>query len=104
MEEPQTGVIALTEQQQSRIASLLLVPAEDLSSLFTQLQDGSQVNAALPQLIQYLNQRATQEPAVPWKEQAEEAKAALGTEKINMGKMMTCKGHETPGVLANTVI
>jgi len=76
----------LSDQQKSRISKLLSVPVEDMSHLLDQLQDSTKATDAFQQLVQYLDVRAVQEPAESWKDQAEEAKAALSTEKINFGK------------------
>ncbi|GJJ72146.1 nucleoprotein TPR [Entomortierella parvispora] len=73
----------LSDQQKSRISKLLSVPVEDMSRLLDQLQDGSKATDAFQQLVQYLDEKAVQEPDESWKDQAEEAKAALSTEKIN---------------------
>jgi hypothetical protein len=86
MEDSQTTMTP-TDQQRTRISKFLSVPVEDLSRLLEQLHDGSQTPLALQQLIQHLDEKAVQEPAESWKEQAEEAKAALSTEKINFGKL-----------------
>ncbi|KAF9922276.1 hypothetical protein FBU30_007622 [Linnemannia zychae] len=83
MEVTPTG-ITLNDQQRDRIASLLALGVQEVASIFQQLQDGSQAAAASAKLLQQLDVRATQlAGAESWKEQAEESKATLATEKIN---------------------
>ncbi|KAF9290373.1 hypothetical protein BGZ88_007372 [Linnemannia elongata] len=83
MEVTPTG-ITLNDQQRDRIAGLLALEVQELSSIFSQLQDATQAAAASNKLFQQLDARATQlAGADSWKVEAEEAKALLTTEKIN---------------------
>lgn len=85
MEVTPTG-ITLNDQQRDRIAGLLALEVQELSSIFSQLQDATQAAAASNKLFQQLDARATQlAGADSWKVEAEEAKASLTTEKINYG-------------------
>src|SRR5690349_3793793 len=78
--------VTIDDQQRTRIAAFLSIEAEDLSRLLEQLQHGDHAKAALTKLVQQLNEKAMQSSEESWKEVAEEAKAALATEKINFGK------------------
>ncbi|KAF9550513.1 hypothetical protein EC957_000187 [Mortierella hygrophila] len=83
MEMTPTG-ITLNDQQRDRIAGLLALEVQELSSIFLQLQDATQAATASSKLFQQLDARATQlAGADSWKVEAEEAKASLTTEKIN---------------------
>lgn len=85
MEVTPTG-ITLNDQQRDRIAGLLALEVQELSSIFSQLQNATQAAAASNKLFQQLDARATQlAGADSWKVEAEEAKASLTTEKINYG-------------------
>jgi hypothetical protein len=85
MEVTPTG-ITMNDQQRDRIAGLLALEVQELSSIFLQLQDATQSAAASNKLFQQLDARATQlAGAESWKVQAEESKASLATEKINFG-------------------
>ncbi|KAG0313444.1 hypothetical protein BGZ99_008891 [Dissophora globulifera] len=75
--------IVLNDPQRIRISHLLALQVDDFSRLLTQLHDASQAPAAIQQLFQQLDTRAIQSASDDsWKQQAEEAKAALASEKI----------------------
>ncbi|KAF8946234.1 hypothetical protein BGZ52_008934, partial [Haplosporangium bisporale] len=74
----------MTAQQQARIAKLLALDVEDLARIMDQLQAaGDQVTPSLHKLVQQLDEKAIEFASENWKEQAEEAKASLSTERIN---------------------
>ncbi|KAG0076994.1 hypothetical protein BGZ92_002160, partial [Podila epicladia] len=74
----------MTAQQQARIAKLLALDVEDLTKIMDQLQAaGDQVTPSFQKLLQQLDEKAIEFVSENWKEQAEEAKAALSTERIN---------------------
>ncbi|KAG0350070.1 hypothetical protein BG005_010401 [Podila minutissima] len=74
----------MTAQQQARIAKLLALDVEDLAKIMDQLQAaGNQITPSLQKLFQQLDEKAIEFASENWKEQAEEAKAALSTERIN---------------------
>ena len=77
--------VTIDDQQRTRISAFLSIEAEDLSRLLEQLQNGDHAKAALKKLVQQLNEKAMQSSEESWREKAEEAKAALATEKINFG-------------------
>ncbi|KAF9575471.1 hypothetical protein EC968_003076 [Mortierella alpina] len=80
--------VIIDDQQRTRISAFLSIEAEDLSRLLEQLQDGDHARTALNKLVQQLNERAMQSSEESWKEKAEEAKAALATEKINFDQRL----------------
>ncbi|KAF9291277.1 hypothetical protein BGZ68_004593 [Mortierella alpina] len=80
--------VTIDDQQRTRIAAFLSIEAEDLSRLLEQLQHGDHAKAALTKLVQQLNEKAMQSSEESWKEVAEEAKAALATEKINFDQRL----------------
>ncbi|KAG0028589.1 hypothetical protein BGZ82_008348, partial [Podila clonocystis] len=74
----------MTAQQQARIAKLLALDVEDLAKIMDQLQTaGDQITPSLHKLVRQLDEKAIEFASENWKEQAEEAKAALSTERIN---------------------
>ncbi|KAF8977576.1 hypothetical protein BGZ46_007267 [Entomortierella lignicola] len=76
--------ITLNDQQRIRISRFLSLENEDLSHLLDQLKDGTQSTSAINTLIQKLDETAVQNAHdIPWRQQAEEAKASLSTERIN---------------------
>ncbi|KAI1306753.1 hypothetical protein EDD11_004679 [Mortierella claussenii] len=77
--------ITLDDQQRIRISKLLSLEVQDLSMLFEQLKDSSQVASALNKLIKQLDVSAIHSDSEETsRHQAQEAKASLETEKINL--------------------
>ncbi|KAF9915750.1 hypothetical protein BX616_005476 [Lobosporangium transversale] len=77
--------ITLNDQQRIRISKLLSLEVEDLTTLLDQLKNGSEIAPAFNKLIKQLDEKAINHASdASWKEQAEEAKANLATERLNM--------------------
>ncbi|KAF9078982.1 hypothetical protein BGX23_005472, partial [Mortierella sp. AD031] len=80
------GGVTINDQQRDRISSFLSLEAQELSSIFSLLQDANPQAAgtALNKLLQQLDGKVIEVAGSEnWKQQAEESKASLATEKIN---------------------